>query len=151
VPVANAPKLISRREKARIPAWCDRVVRKGDNLQPLSYDAAPLLFSDHRPVYATFLCTINVIDDALKESLSLEMYNRRRIEVGDNTANTRKSDVDDEDLMGYDAIAPGLPPASSDKRRWWLANGEKHLVQPIDPDQRSQFHSQSTSALTSTS
>jgi len=41
-------------EKARIPAWCDRVLRKGDNIRQIHYNDAPLRFSDHRPVYATF-------------------------------------------------------------------------------------------------
>lgn len=33
-------------------------------------------------------------------------------------------DSEDEDLIGYDAIEPGLPPASSDRQRWWLENGK---------------------------
>lgn len=30
--------------------------------------------------------------------------------------------------MGYDSIAPDLPPASSDRRKWWLDHGEKLLL-----------------------
>lgn len=39
---------------------------------------------------------------------------------------------DDEDLIGYDPIEPGLPPASSDQQRWWLENGKmaKSTVAP---------------------
>ena len=111
------------REKGRIPAWCDRVLRKGDNLKQINYTTAPLRFSDHRPVYATFQCTISAIDEDLKESLSREIYAKRRADVGDTTANARNGEHDDEDLIGYDSIAPGLPPASSDRRKWWLDNG----------------------------
>ncbi|KAI9800582.1 MAG: inositol polyphosphate 5-phosphatase [Piccolia ochrophora] len=110
-------------EKARIPAWCDRVLRKGSNLRQVNYNTAPLRFSDHRPVYSTFQCTISNVDEALKNQLSLEIYNRRRHELGGNAANRGMDESDDEDLIGYDPIAPGLPPASSDRRKWWLDNG----------------------------
>ncbi|KAI9814751.1 MAG: inositol polyphosphate 5-phosphatase [Pycnora praestabilis] len=110
-------------EKGRIPAWTDRILRKGTNLRQITYDSAPLRFSDHRPVYATFQCVVNVVNQSLKDAMSREIYDRRRIEVGDLTANTRLDDTDDEDLIGYDSIAPGLPPASSDRRKWWLDNG----------------------------
>lgn len=114
-------------EKARIPAWCDRVLRKGDNLRQINYDAAPLKFSDHRPVYATFQCLISKVDEKKKEQLSNEIYLQRRSVVEDTT-----DDSDYEDLIGYDSIEPGLPPASSDRRKWWLDNGlpARSLVQP---------------------
>ena len=112
------------REKARIPAWTDRVLRKGDNLRQINYTTAPLRFSDHRPVYATFQCTISVVNEPLKEAISHEIYAQRRSEVGDATANSKCNENDDDDLIGYDSIAPGLPPASSDRRKWWLDNSK---------------------------
>ncbi|KAH0541936.1 hypothetical protein FGG08_003656 [Glutinoglossum americanum] len=115
--------LTLRREKARIPAWCDRVLRKGDNLRQINYNTVPLRFSDHRPVYATFRCTISIVNELLREQLSRDIYERRRREVGGSIANTKTADTDDEDLIGYDPVAPGLPPASSDRRKWWLDNG----------------------------
>jgi len=66
---------------------------------------------------------VSIVDEAIRENLSREIYERRRSEVGSTTANTRAEDTDDEDLIGYDPIEPGLPPASSDKRKWWLDNG----------------------------
>ena len=110
------------REKARIPAWCDRILRKGDNLRQINYNTAPLRFSDHRPVYATFQCTISMIDESLKESLVRDIYRKRRKEIADTRATTKSNEVDDEELLGYESIAPGLPPASSDHRKWWLDN-----------------------------
>ena len=97
---------------------------KGKNLRQISYDSAPLRFSDHRPVYAEFQIKVNVVDEVLKEQLSLELYKQRRNEVGNATANKKSDDLDDEDLIGYDPIEPGLPPASSDRRKWWLENGQ---------------------------
>ena len=118
------PLTTTIREKARIPAWCDRILRKGDILKQINYTTAPLRFSDHRPVFATFHCTISDIDEAKKEVLSRESYTNRKLDIGASTANARDEDFEDEDLIGYDSIAPELPPASSDRRKWWLDNGE---------------------------
>ncbi|KAI5866615.1 SacI homology domain-containing protein [Durotheca rogersii] len=112
-------------EKARIPAWTDRILRKGTNIKQLSYNRAPLRFSDHRPVFATFQCAVNIVDEALRERISRELYERRKAEVGHTAAGLASDDSeDDEDLIGYDPIEPGLPPASSDRQRWWLDNGK---------------------------
>lgn len=128
-------RLTSTREKARIPAWCDRILRKGDILKQMTYTTAPLRFSDHRPVYATFQCAVSAVDEVRKENLGREIYTKRRSEVGDITANAKIDEFDDEDITGYDSIAPELPPASSDRRKWWLDNGKgspsshsKHLT-----------------------
>ncbi len=101
-------------------------------MRQINYFTAPLRFSDHRPVYATFQCTINVVDEVLKEQISHDLYEKRRSDVGNTTANSKLVDTDDEDLIGYDSIAPGLPPASSDRRKWWLDNGGFVRVFPID-------------------
>ncbi|KAI1150603.1 SacI homology domain-containing protein [Nemania diffusa] len=120
-------------EKARIPAWTDRILRKGTNIRQLSYNSAPLRFSDHRPVFATFHCTVNIVNEALRQDISRQLYERRKAEVGHTavTLDTEDSE-DDEDLIGYDPIEPGLPPASSDRQRWWLENGKmaKSTVAP---------------------
>lgn len=127
-------------EKARIPAWTDRILRKGTNLRQLSYNSAPLKFSDHRPVYATFECTANIVNEPLRDKISREIYMRRKAEVGEGTANANTEETDDEDLMGYDAIEPGLPPASSDRQKWWLESGKMArstmtAPKPIDASQ----------------
>ncbi|KAI1107531.1 SacI homology domain-containing protein [Jackrogersella minutella] len=123
-------------EKLRIPAWTDRILRKGMNIRQLSYNSAPLRFSDHHPVYATFQCTVNIVNEALRENISRELYERRKAEVGHTAASLISDDSeDDEDLIGYDPIEPGLPPASSDRQRWWLENGKmaKSTVGPPKP------------------
>lgn len=107
-------------EKQRIPAWCDRVLRKGNNLRQISYNSAPLRFSDHRPVYATFLCGVSIVDEKRKDELSAQLYGQGKSSVGKVTASGNVEETEDEDLIGYDSIEPGLPPASSDKRKWWL-------------------------------
>lgn len=71
---------------------------------------------------------MSAIDEVRKETLSQKIYANRRSEVGDTTANARNGDFDEDDIIGYDSIAPGLPPASSDRRKWWLDNGVKLLA-----------------------
>ncbi|KAL2017890.1 hypothetical protein VTK56DRAFT_1546 [Thermocarpiscus australiensis] len=123
-------------EKARIPAWTDRILRKGSNLRQLAYNSAPLCFSDHRPVYAVFECTVNVVNEKVRDKISREIYERRKAEVGGDTANLAGVESDEEDLIGYDAIEPGLPPASSDRQKWWLENGKmaRSSISPPMPD-----------------
>ena len=68
------------------------------------------------------------VDEMTKEALSRKLYAKRKADIGDTTANAGDKDIDDEDLIGYESIAPELPPASSDRRKWWLDNGETLLL-----------------------
>ena len=63
------------------------------------------------------------MNDASKEQISRELYEKGRSQMGNTTASAQGGDSDDEDINGYDSIASGLPPASSDRRKWWLDKG----------------------------
>lgn len=75
-------------------------------------------------MYATFQCTISNIDESSRENLFHTIYKQRKQDIieaiGDGV-------VDDEVLTGYNPIAPGLPPASSDRHKWWLDGGKSFL------------------------
>ncbi|XP_015123931.1 inositol polyphosphate 5-phosphatase OCRL-1 [Diachasma alloeum] len=50
-------------EKGRAPAWCDRVLWKGESITSIKYRSHPdLRISDHKPVSAIFDAQIRVID-----------------------------------------------------------------------------------------
>lgn len=119
-------------EKARIPAWCDRVLKKGNVLRQLSYNCAPLRFSDHRPVYATFQCTVSVVNEGVRDKLSREIYLRRKSGAGKSGGHSGNLLEDEDDLLDFEPLEPGLPPPSSEKRKWWLDNGmpAKSTVKP---------------------
>ena len=86
-------------------------------------------------MYATFECTVGIINEPLKESLSRELYNKRRTELGTGasgmavtTGGVRpSSEFEEDELAGYESIAPGLPAASSGRKKWWLNNGIFHF------------------------
>ena len=124
-------------EKARIPAWCDRILRKGANIRQTAYSSVPeLSFSDHRPVYATFAVDVTVIDAAKRDLLAEQLYRSRRAAVGQTSSQTaptqnagrvlvraQTTPADNDDLINLDAPLPGLPTASSEKKKWWLDGG----------------------------
>ncbi|CAD6504524.1 BgTH12-00034 [Blumeria graminis f. sp. triticale] len=107
-------------EKARIPAWTDRILRKGLNIRQVNYNTSPLRFSDHRPVYATFLCTVNIVDEARREALSRDIYEKQRTQAGMTLVNIQGNEDDNRPLNEDGSPGIKLPPASSDVRKWWL-------------------------------
>ncbi|PYH97010.1 DNase I-like protein [Aspergillus ellipticus CBS 707.79] len=111
-------------EKARIPAWCDRILWKGSNLRQSIYSTADLRLSDHRPVSALFTCKIHVIDEVQKGKLQQVLYSEQqratRIMIADTTEQMR---VGYGEPSAPKQIASELPPASSDHHKWWLNSG----------------------------
>ncbi|KIV94533.1 hypothetical protein PV10_02289 [Exophiala mesophila] len=141
-------------DKQRIPAWTDRVLWKvnhnstqlgedlGSKMKQLDYNSVmSLKFSDHRPVFATFEMGVRVIDEATKEALIKKLYTKkaRDIKLKGTESTEDFSDLGSEEdetesVMGYESIQEGLPPASSDKRKWWL-DGNKGARSVIRPPQ----------------
>ncbi|KAL5716628.1 phosphoinositide 5-phosphatase [Ranunculus cassubicifolius] len=48
------------KEKRRTPAWCDRILWRGEGLKQISYVRGESKFSDHRPVYSLFSVQFDV-------------------------------------------------------------------------------------------
>ncbi|XP_017977653.1 PREDICTED: type I inositol polyphosphate 5-phosphatase 8 [Theobroma cacao] len=52
-------QLSNSKEKRRTPAWCDRILWKGEGLKQIWYSRGESRFSDHRPVYSLFSVHVN--------------------------------------------------------------------------------------------
>ena len=70
------------------------------------------------------------MNEPLKESLINEIYAKRTADIADpeaRVANADSLDIDEEDLIEYEPIRPELPPASSNRHKWWLDRGNCHI------------------------
>lgn len=72
-------------------------------------------------MYGTFDCTVSIVDERRRETISAELYERRKADLGGDAV-IADLDTEDEDLIGFDPLEPGLPAASSDRQKWWLDN-----------------------------
>lgn len=111
-------------EKQRVPAWTDRVLSLSKNkiIKQHSYNSVPeISFSDHRPVFATFTVSVNIVNEKIKKRLSSELYDSYRENVGDINelliSNNLSSIIDTTSQSA-------LPPPSSDIKKWWLEGGK---------------------------
>ncbi|KAL9377897.1 hypothetical protein Peur_029232 [Populus x canadensis] len=51
---------VKSKKKRRTPAWCDRILWRGDGIEQLSYIRGESRFSDHRPVCAVFAAEVEM-------------------------------------------------------------------------------------------
>ncbi|RUS30746.1 Endonuclease/exonuclease/phosphatase [Jimgerdemannia flammicorona] len=58
-----------RSEKKRIPAWCDRVLFRGDRVKNISYQRFECRVSDHRPISAGFEVQVKTIDPRKRDEV----------------------------------------------------------------------------------
>ncbi|XP_010546411.1 PREDICTED: type I inositol polyphosphate 5-phosphatase 5-like [Tarenaya hassleriana] len=57
---AYAGETTKSKKKRRTPAWCDRILWRGNGIEQLSYIRGESRFSDHRPVCAVFAVEVKV-------------------------------------------------------------------------------------------
>merc|ERR1719510_1411916 len=64
-------------EKARAPAWTDRILWKGQHIKQTSYRSHfELKVSDHKPVSATFISGMKVVDQVCYRKIYEEVMKR---------------------------------------------------------------------------
>ncbi|BAH91351.1 Os01g0814200, partial [Oryza sativa Japonica Group] len=63
---AYASETATSNKKRRTPAWCDRILWRGDGILQLSYYRGESRFSDHRPVCGTFIVEVEVLNRKAK-------------------------------------------------------------------------------------
>ncbi|XP_039810218.1 type I inositol polyphosphate 5-phosphatase 10-like isoform X1 [Panicum virgatum] len=67
---AYAGETATSKKKRRTPAWCDRILWRGDGIMQLSYYRGESRFSDHRPVCGTFVVEVEVLNQRTKRRSS---------------------------------------------------------------------------------
>ncbi|KDQ64344.1 hypothetical protein JAAARDRAFT_27972 [Jaapia argillacea MUCL 33604] len=112
-------------EKMRIPAWTDRVLYRGTQLDLTVYSRAELRSSDHRPVFALFRASVRSINTEKKAALSRLLM--------ENVRSTAPGEKLDEKLaaLTFHSGQADLPPPSSDESAWWDGPGHPNGVFPI--------------------
>ncbi|KAL1944314.1 hypothetical protein VTO73DRAFT_3499 [Trametes versicolor] len=100
-------------EKMRVPAWTDRILFRGSNLDLAVYSRAELRSSDHRAVFAIFRAEVRIIDHVKRAALSKLLL--------ESVTSTAPGEKLDEKLAGltFSQEEPDLPPPSSDDAAWW--------------------------------
>lgn len=110
-------------DKQRIPAWTDRILSMSRSriLRQEVYDSNQnIVFSDHRPVYAFFKATANMINELTKKEVTHDIYENYTRVVGDVNFLITGNDVS---KLVFDASDDVLPAPSSDVSKWWLNGG----------------------------
>lgn len=144
-------------EKMRIPAWTDRILNRGEVLKQISYGCAEnIMFSDHRPVYATFTAKVTVLDEQKKEALALQIHEKIMTKLKGLSEDDRDLILSEKEPLLEElepsVLASGissaasiflseqkrgkvLPPPSSDIKKWWIGNGKQVKVTlDVDPE-----------------
>ncbi|KAM0792451.1 hypothetical protein ACM66B_005128 [Microbotryomycetes sp. NB124-2] len=114
-------------EKQRIPAWTDRILYAGRDIDVNRYQRAELKTSDHRPVYALFRAKIRAIDVDKKSAIRKEL-------LADIVAHSPKEKLDDKLTRLTNELSLSddmLPPPSDDKQAWW--NDADGSFKPLEP------------------
>mmetsp|Transcript_32058 Transcript_32058/g.31776 ORF Transcript_32058/g.31776 Transcript_32058/m.31776 type:complete len:228 (+) Transcript_32058:72-755(+) len=61
-------------KKQRSPAWCDRILYSGENIEPVSYTSIDVKYSDHRPVVHEFLIQVKQVDKLRRKEIADQLY-----------------------------------------------------------------------------
>ncbi|GME81231.1 unnamed protein product [Ambrosiozyma monospora] len=109
-------------------------------MEQLNYGAIhDICFSDHKPVYGVFKCTVDRVNREKKNFIEKQLYEIKKAEirniindyssstyhptftneVTDEMANEMFGDDDDDDFL----LGHGLPAPSTNERKWWNNGG----------------------------
>ncbi|XP_055684041.1 inositol polyphosphate 5-phosphatase OCRL [Lutzomyia longipalpis] len=93
-------------EKARMPAWCDRILWRSDKTHQIVYDSVMALqLSDHKPVYALFLTHIKCRDEEKYKKVHEEVLKTVDKYENDNQPQITVAETDiDFGIIQYNSV-----------------------------------------------
>jgi len=114
-------------EKLRIPAWTDRILYRGNQLDLAVYSRSELFGSDHKPVFAIFRAEVRIVDPVKKAVMSrMLLESVKSIDHGELLVDKLKATPLPKALGG------DLPPPSTDDAAWWDDSAHPAGVVPIE-------------------
>ena len=105
----NGTNTYDSSEKERVPAWTDRVLFRGTNIELLEYSRGEQLMSDHRPG----ICMLILVRAYFNVSVAMQNPDTKKRPSNPNTISK----------------SPILPPPSTDNSKWW----ETHQPREVPP------------------
>ena len=102
----NGTDTFDSSEKQRVPAWTDRILYAGKDLDLSRYQRAELFTSDHRPVYALLRARVRAVDHGKRAAIRREITH----------AVVGASGVE---LLEGKMRGARAPPPSTDGQQWW--------------------------------
>ncbi|KAG0141200.1 hypothetical protein CROQUDRAFT_52064 [Cronartium quercuum f. sp. fusiforme G11] len=119
-------------EKMRIPAWTDRILYQGDDLDLTHYSRADLKASDHRPVYAIIRAQVRVVDRAKKEEIRRQVMQSVQVKRVQNQVLAPIQSCESRVICFYSmlfnlTIASSAAEVPSDQPKldeWWKTPGK---------------------------
>ncbi|GAA5885405.1 hypothetical protein JCM6882_009606 [Rhodosporidiobolus microsporus] len=126
----NGTDVYDSSEKNRIPAYTDRILYKGVDLDAFRYQRAELMASDHRPVYALFRSRIRSVDEPKRSTLRKKLLQEIMANDLQDKMDAKVSQLANG-LKGMD-----LPPPSDDQQAWWNEKDGSFKPPPLPPRSR---------------
>ncbi|GAA5910570.1 hypothetical protein JCM5296_002953 [Sporobolomyces johnsonii] len=117
-------------EKMRIPAYTDRILYSGQDLDINRYQRAELFTSDHRPVYALFRARIRSIDQTKRAALRKQLLQELMQHAPEENLDQKLS------RLTNGVAALDLPPPSDDQQAWWNGQDGTFVPPPLPPKPR---------------
>ncbi|XP_030492505.2 type I inositol polyphosphate 5-phosphatase 8 [Cannabis sativa] len=85
------------KHKQRTPAWCDRILWKGEGMKEIWYGREESRFSDHRPVYAIFIVQID--SKRHNNNNNINNNNNNNINNNNNNINNNNNNINNNNRL----------------------------------------------------